>query len=333
MRSERIPRDARRICHGIRTVDDLARDALDLGVAALVVAAPQLGGAAVVALGGLGHARQGLQEGGVALVGEGGGVRREPEGFHALGHDAGRLFRHGAPAPVARRRRRDGGRAHRGLRRDSGGGVGGVRARLRRVANACSQVPRRGHGDQRCRREGHSSSGLRPFADAPQPEARAIGPRLHEAFLGAAPTPAAHRNVCDPDWTRARITTSLTHANQPPWSLGLCKITWSKLQNYQVNYQFLAYVFLHVKKYTKIYMTSQRQMSDVARYNISKMSFLPELRQVELGFSCLASRASLLWRPKKHHVHPFGGVPIFFDRIDNRTENTQTKCCGRVPRP
>ena len=34
--------------------------------------------------------------------------------------------------------------------------------------------------------------------------------------------------------------------------VGLCRITKSKLQNYKVNYQCWACVFLHVKKHTKV---------------------------------------------------------------------------------
>ena len=41
----------------------------------------------------------------------------------------------------------------------------------------------------------------------------------------------------------------------------------------------------------------------MARDSISKMTFLPKFCQVELGYSCLMSRASSLSRPKKYRVH------------------------------
>ena len=65
-------------------------------------------------------------------------------------------------------------------------------------------------------------------------------------------------------------------------------------------------------------MTSQRQLSDVAQL---KETFLPKLGQVELGFSCLTSKASSLVRPKKSRVYP-GCPKNSFDRIKNRTDNT-----------
>ena len=62
-------------------------------------------------------------------------------------------------------------------------------------------------------------------------------------------------------------------------------------------------------------------MSDVARDSISKKTNVPKLRQVELGLSCLTSRTSSLWRPKKSRAHTMVSQTTF-GRIENRTENT-----------
>ena len=54
----------------------------------------------------------------------------------------------------------------------------------------------------------------------------------------------------------------------------------------------------------------------------------PSFVKFELGFCCLTSRASRLWRPEKSRVRPSpssDGVhrPYTFDKFKNRTENTK----------
>ena len=56
-------------------------------------------------------------------------------------------------------------------------------------------------------------------------------------------------------------------------------------------------------------------MSDVARDSILKMTFLPKLRQAELSFPCLTSRASSLWRLKKSCVHPVVSQRKFLKKL------------------
>ena len=64
-------------------------------------------------------------------------------------------------------------------------------------------------------------------------------------------------------------------------------------------------------KNTSRYITTQRQMTDVAQNSISKMMFLSKFCQVELGFSCLTRRAFSLWRPKKIRLHPVVSQKVF----------------------
>jgi len=79
-------------------------------------------------------------------------------------------------------------------------------------------------------------------------------------------------------------------------------------------------------------MMSQRQVSDVARDSISKMTFLRKLCQVELGFSCLMSSASLLWRLK--NLSPIRWRPQINLLTElttgqrTHTKNAVTKCGG-----